>query len=190
MRRYPPPLPQVPPLPRSSEKDVSPSLPPASESPAESRISRLFSLRRSVGPSMSPSLEQPMPRVAEEEEAAREESLALPPFPCLLPSPLLLTGQQTKRRHILGSLVHSENNYLAALQRLVHDYRRPLETSSPPILSQAKVDTLFHSLAGILEVHLGLRRALGEAVGVWDQVGTRRLLVRNMQITSQHILQL
>ena len=80
-----------------------------------------------------------MPRVAEEEEASKEEMLILPPTPFLLPSPLLLTLEQTKRRHIIANLVHSENNYVASLQRLVTDYRQPLEESSPPILSTPKV---------------------------------------------------
>ena len=80
-----------------------------------------------------------MPRVAEEEEASKEEMLTLPPTPFLLPSPLLLTVEQTKRRHIIANLVHSENNYVATLQRLVTDYRRPLEESCPPILSTPKV---------------------------------------------------
>ena len=36
----------------------------------------------------------------------------------------------------------SENNYVSSLQRLVSDYRKPLEETQPPILSQAKVDML------------------------------------------------
>ena len=43
-----------------------------------------------------------MPRVAEEEEAMLE----LPPTPSLPPSPLFLTAEQTKRRHIITNLVH------------------------------------------------------------------------------------
>ncbi len=45
-----------------------------------------------------------------------------PPPPSLppLPSPGLLTPEQMKRRHIVASLVHSENNYVATLQRLVN----------------------------------------------------------------------
>ena len=101
-----------------------------------------------------------MPRVAEEEEASKEEELTLPPTPFLLPSALLLTVEQTKRRHIIANLVHrylpppgtyfspllpSENNYVASLQRLVTDYRRPLEESSPPILSTPKVTKAFRA---------------------------------------------
>ena len=67
-----------------------------------------------------------MPRVAEEEEQmlggqqqptagmARQQPPSLP----LAPPGLGL--EQLKRRHIISSLVHSENNYVAALQRLVN----------------------------------------------------------------------
>ena len=67
-----------------------------------------------------------MPRVAEEEEQmlggqqqpttgmARQQPPSLP----LAPSGLGL--EQLKRRHIVASLVHSENNYVASLQRLVN----------------------------------------------------------------------
>ena len=37
---------------------------------------------------------------------------------------------------------HSENNYVSSLQRLVTEYRKPLEDTQPPILSQAKVYTI------------------------------------------------
>ena len=67
-----------------------------------------------------------MPRVAEEEEQmlggqqqpttgmARQQPPSLP----LAPAGLGL--EQLKRRHIVASLVHSENNYVASLQRLVN----------------------------------------------------------------------
>ena len=105
-----------------------------------------------------------MPRLAEEEEmpGTREDTRQSPPS--LPPTPLFLTAEQTKRRHILSSLVHSENNYLASLDRLVGEYKVPLEQSSPPILSQAKVETLFYRLEQILASHLQFRGALTEAV--------------------------
>ena len=111
-----------------------------------------------------------MPRLAEEEELSgtREDTRQSPPS--LPPTPLFLTAEQTKRRHIISSLVHSENNYLASLDRLVGEYKGPLEQSSPPILSQAKVDTLFHRLEQILSCHLEFRVALTEAVQMWDKV--------------------
>ena len=84
-----------------------------------------------------------------------------------------LAAELTKRRHIICSLVHSENNYLASLDRLVGEYKLPLEQSSPPILSQAKVETLFYRLEQILASHLQFRGALTEAVQSWDQVRGR-----------------
>ena len=53
-----------------------------------------------------------------------------------------LAAEQTKRRHIICSLVHSENNYLASLDRLVGEYK----------------------LEQILASHLQFRGALTEAV--------------------------
>jgi len=159
---------------RGSEKELSPVLPspPVQEaSPGpESRLSRLFSLRRSVGPCAAPSLDQSMPRVAEEDEGSRDElMLDLPPTQSLPPSPLFLTAEQTKRRHIITNLVLSENNYVSSLQRLVTEYRKPLEETQPPILSQAKVATLFHGLASILSCHMRLRAALNNAIAKWDK---------------------
>jgi len=160
---------------RGSEKELSPvlpsppSVPEASPGP-ESRLSRLFSLRRSVGPCAAPTLDQSMPRVAEEDEGSREEAkLDLPPTPSLAPSPLFLTAEQTKRRHIITNLVLSENNYVSSLQRLVTEYRKPLEETQTPILSQAKVATLFHGLSTILSCHMRLRAALTNAVAKWDK---------------------
>jgi len=40
--------------------------------------------------------------------------------PALAPAPPGLAPEQLKRRHIVASLVHSENNYVSSLQRLVH----------------------------------------------------------------------
>lgn len=40
--------------------------------------------------------------------------------PCLPPPPPDLSGDQLTRRHIVAAIVHSENNYVAALQRLVN----------------------------------------------------------------------
>jgi len=73
-----------------------------------------------------------------------------------------------KRRHIVQSLVHSENSYVATLQRLISDYKRPLEESNPPILSPSKVQILFHKVQEILKCHLEFRIALSEAVRNWD----------------------
>ena len=111
-------------------------------STAVGQLSRLFSLRRSLGPSGS--IEPPkasMPCVAEEEEQMAGGPLPTRRCqpPTLPPAPPNLTSAQLKRRHIVSSLVHSENNYVASLQRLVNDYKKPLEESNPPILSSSKV---------------------------------------------------
>ena len=112
-----------------------------------------------------------MPRLAEEDEGVlgtKEDLRSCPPS--LPPTPLYLTAEQTKRRHIVNSLVHSENNYLTTLKRLVNDYKVPLEESSPPVLSQAKVDILFHRVKDILHCHTQFRTALTAAVQKWDKV--------------------
>ena len=51
----------------------------------------------------------------------------------------------------------------------MQDYKRPLEESSPPILSSSKVDVLFHRVPEILQCHLLFRIALSEAVRNWDK---------------------
>lgn len=40
--------------------------------------------------------------------------------PMLPPAPAGLSQQQLKRRHIVSAIVHSENSYVATLQRLVN----------------------------------------------------------------------
>lgn len=40
--------------------------------------------------------------------------------PMLPPAPPGLSQQQLKRRHIVAAIVHSENSYVATLQRLVN----------------------------------------------------------------------
>ncbi|KAF5303453.1 hypothetical protein FQA39_LY19026 [Lamprigera yunnana] len=89
--------------------------------------------------------------------------------PSLPPPPANLTQQQLKRRMIVAAIVHSENSYVATLQRLVNDYKKPLEESSPPILSGSKISTLFHRLPEILQCHTLFRIALAESVRNWDR---------------------
>ena len=134
------------------------------------QLSRLFSLRRSLGPGSMEPPKSAMPCVAEE-----EEQMAGGPIPTrrsqpptLPPAPSNLTSAQLKRRHIVNSLVHSENNYVASLQRLVNDYKKPLEESNPPILSPSKVSILFHRVPEILQCHTVFRIALAEAIRNWD----------------------
>ncbi len=40
--------------------------------------------------------------------------------PTLPPTPAGLSHQQLKRRHIVAAIIHSENSYVATLQRLVN----------------------------------------------------------------------
>ncbi|KAK3912010.1 Rho guanine nucleotide exchange factor 10 [Frankliniella fusca] len=89
--------------------------------------------------------------------------------PSLPPAPSNLTPQQLKRRYIVAAIVHSENSYVATLQRLVNDYKKPLEDSQPPILSASKIQTLFHRLPEILQCHTLFRIALAESVRAWDR---------------------
>ncbi|KAJ8918589.1 hypothetical protein NQ315_013094 [Exocentrus adspersus] len=89
--------------------------------------------------------------------------------PSLPPPPPNLTPQQLKRRMIVAAIVHSENSYIATLQRLVNDYKKPLEESSPPVLSSSKISTLFHKLPEILQCHTLFRIALAECVRNWDR---------------------
>lgn len=44
-----------------------------------------------------------------------------------------------------------------------------MEESSPPILSQSKITTLFHRLPEILQCHTLFRIALAECVRSWDK---------------------
>ncbi|XP_070067434.1 rho guanine nucleotide exchange factor 10 isoform X2 [Drosophila virilis] len=89
--------------------------------------------------------------------------------PMLPPAPPGLSQQQLKRRHIVAAIVHSENSYVATLQRLVNDYKKPLEECSPPVLNPVKIATLFHCLPDILHSHKLFRISLSECVRNWDR---------------------
>lgn len=89
--------------------------------------------------------------------------------PALPAMPQGLSPEQIKRRHIVANIVHSENNYVATLQRLVNDYKKPLGDSKPPILNTAKLATLFHRVSEILQCHTLFRIALAECVRQWDR---------------------
>ncbi|XP_043483523.1 rho guanine nucleotide exchange factor 10-like protein isoform X1 [Leptopilina heterotoma] len=162
------------------------SNPETLEQCSQGKILRWFSIRRGsphqydVDTSDTVSLTSPvkppqMPQLSEVEE----ESGPLGQFqsiqqrrqvpPSLPPAPSNLTAQQLKRRYIIAAIVHSENSYVSTLQRLVNDYKKPLEVSSPPILSQSKIATLFHRLPEILQCHTLFRIALAECVRSWDK---------------------
>ena len=97
-----------------------------------------------------------MPRLAEEEEQMLGGSA--PPtgprrtLPPVLPTaPNNLTPEQQKRRHIVASLVHSENNYVATLQRLVNVSKKLRN------MKRFSLNVLFFSSSS----SLGLQEALG-----------------------------
>ena len=104
--------------------------------------------------------------LAEEEEAELCQSGPMAAPPALPPPPMLMSPDQTKRRFIMNSLVQSENNYLDSLNRLVNDYKKPLEESNPPILTDSKVATMFYRVPEILQCHSQFRIALTEAVKI------------------------
>ncbi|KAK9877071.1 hypothetical protein WA026_016100 [Henosepilachna vigintioctopunctata] len=147
----------------------------------QGRLSRWFSIRRgschqydieNVDVPKSPQSGHKMPLLPEVDEencfpnCTPQQRRQLPP--CLPPSPPNLSAQQLKRRMIVAAIVHSENSYVATLQRLVNDYKKPLEESNPPILSNSKITTLFHRLPEILQCHTLFRIALAECIRNWD----------------------
>lgn len=52
---------------------------------------------------------------------------------------------------------------------ILQDYKKTLEESNPPILSQSKISTLFHRLPEILQYHTLFHIALAECVRNWDK---------------------
>lgn len=166
----------------------------------QGRLSRWFSIRRGSphqyvienAPETPPPGGNKMPLLPEVDEEAMggfavgtlQQRRQVPPS--LPPPPPNLTPQQLKRRLIVAAIVHSENSYVATLQRLVNvgvvlkpegfvlkevlqDYKKPLEESNPPILSQSKIATLFYRLPEILQCHTLFRIALAECVRNWDR---------------------
>uniref|UniRef100_A0A6P7GEA8 Rho guanine nucleotide exchange factor 10 n=2 Tax=Diabrotica virgifera virgifera TaxID=50390 RepID=A0A6P7GEA8_DIAVI len=148
------------------------------------RLSRWFSIRRgsnhqydieNADAQRTPPNSNKMPQLPEVEEEAglhfsscnSSQRRQLPPS--LPPPPPNLTPLQLKRRMIVSAIVHSENSYIATLQRLVNDYKKPLEESNPPVLSSSKIQTLFHRLPEILQCHTLFRIAIAEYVRNWDR---------------------
>jgi Rho guanine nucleotide exchange factor 10 len=146
----------------------------------QGKLSRWFSIRRGSahqydvenadGTKTPPANKMPLLSEVEEENVfnctAQQRRQVPPALP--LPPPNL-SPQQLKRRMIVAAIVHSENSYVATLQRLVTDYKKPLEQSSPGILSSSKIATLFHRLPEILQCHTLFRIALAESVRNWDR---------------------
>ncbi|XP_055333419.1 rho guanine nucleotide exchange factor 10-like isoform X2 [Paramacrobiotus metropolitanus] len=71
------------------------------------------------------------------------------------------------RRHVLGSIIDSENSYVDSLLRLVRDYQEPLKESVPPIISAGKINSIFSKIPQILQIHLMLRTALSKLMNEW-----------------------
>nr|CAD7411215.1 unnamed protein product [Timema cristinae] len=156
-----------------------PEPPPGGDTGAPGRLSRWFSIRRGsvshydVDPGDRGNKMPLLPEVEEESTAgfANFSSVLqrrqIPPS--LPPPPHNITPQQLKRRHIVAAIVHSENSYVATLQRLVNDYKKPLEESNPMILNGSKISTLFHKLPEIHQCHTLFRIALTESIRNWDR---------------------
>ncbi|XP_058858044.1 rho guanine nucleotide exchange factor 10-like protein isoform X2 [Acipenser ruthenus] len=86
----------------------------------------------------------------------------------LCPMPDGLTNQQIVRRHILGSIVLSERNYLESLKRILQEYQKPLLELEPRMLSTKKVRLVFFRLREILQCHSMFQIALSSRVAEWD----------------------
>nr|XP_019609267.1 PREDICTED: rho guanine nucleotide exchange factor 10-like protein isoform X10 [Rhinolophus sinicus] len=91
-----------------------------------------------------------------------------PPAPELGPMPDGLSPQQVVRRHILGSIVHSEGSYVESLKRVLQDYRNPLMEMEPKALSVRKCQVVFFRVKEILHCHSMFQIALSSRVAEWD----------------------
>ncbi|XP_072154270.1 rho guanine nucleotide exchange factor 10 isoform X3 [Bemisia tabaci] len=154
---------------RSLWRRNSPSPDPAGPPPPSGRLYRWFSIRRGSQYELEPKERSgKMPLLPEvEEESFLNHRRLLPP--ALPPPPPHLSPQELKRRLIVGAIVHSENSYHATLERLVNDYKKPLEEASPQILSSSKISMLFCRVPELLQCHTLFRIALAEAVANWDR---------------------
>ncbi|GAV07737.1 hypothetical protein RvY_17544 [Ramazzottius varieornatus] len=78
-----------------------------------------------------------------------------------------LRQDEVVRRHILSSIIESENSYVESLYRLVKEYQEPLKSASPPILRPEKIDVILFKIPQILQLHLMLRSALKDLFDNW-----------------------
>ncbi|XP_067128499.1 rho guanine nucleotide exchange factor 10-like protein isoform X2 [Centruroides vittatus] len=131
-------------------------------------FTRWFSTRRKEY-----ELEKCMNRIIRNQEEENYVDVKVPkkqrPPLSLPPMPHDLTPEKMKRRYIVGSIVDSENSYVNSLQRLIKDYKRPLEDSNPPIVSANKIGIMFHRVEQILQCHTIFGIALTQCVRQWDE---------------------
>lgn len=127
---------------------------------ASSSFTRWFSTRKKNSPSMS---EDENPYIDIKISKKQRPPITLPE------APRDLTKEQLKRRYIVGSIVDSENSYINSLQRIINCYKKPLEESSPSVLSQNKINIIFHRLEQILQCHTIFGIALSQCVREWDE---------------------
>ncbi|GBP36966.1 Rho guanine nucleotide exchange factor 10 [Eumeta japonica] len=105
-----------------------PALPPDDE--GGGRLARWFSVRRGSTHhyDMHSQDSDKMPKLPELEEemfaCGGEVAGARTAAPSLGPTPDCLTSVQQRRRHVVAAILHSENSYVATLQRLVNSNRR------------------------------------------------------------------
>ncbi|XP_072949211.1 rho guanine nucleotide exchange factor 10-like protein isoform X3 [Epargyreus clarus] len=163
---------------RSGGNAPSPPAPPPDDE-GGGRLARWFSVRRGSTHQydMHAHETDKMPKLPEVIRNLEEDMFScggevrggrVPP-PSLGAPPDSLAPVQLRRRHVVAAIIHSENSYVATLQRLVNDYKKPLEESSPAILNASKIQTLFHRLPDILQCHLHFRTALADCARTWDR---------------------
>ncbi|XP_031436615.1 rho guanine nucleotide exchange factor 10 isoform X2 [Clupea harengus] len=90
--------------------------------------------------------------------------------PVLGPAPEGLSQQQVVRRCILGSILESEKNYIAALKRILEQYEKPLSDIEPKLLSDRKRKMMFHRVREILQCHALFQIALASRMAEWDSL--------------------